>query len=164
MADYAFCPRCATRLPDPEGDANPACACGWALEEPPRMVIGAIVEIGETILLVRNKSWPETWYGLVAGHLGRDETPAACIVRKVKEEVGLTGEVVDVVGIYPNLGRNQIVCVYHVVAHGHVVAGPDIAGVKQLPPEHVQLGPLATGLAVRDWMKRRRAGRPLHEA
>jgi NAD+ diphosphatase len=162
--DFSFCPRCGVRLPaDIDGD-DPSCGCGWLLREGPRLVVAAIVELGETIVLVRNRSWPETWYGLVAGFLDRGESPEQGILRKVKEEVGLHGEVVEIVGAYPNFPRNQVLLTYHVVAHGHVVAGPDVAGIKQVPPTELRIAPLATGLAVRDWLRRRREGEPLKGA
>lgn len=160
-SDWNFCPRCGKALSMAD-DADIACTkeCGWELVEYPRVVVAAIVELGETIVLVRNKGWPETWFGLVAGFLEEGETPELGVLRKVKQEVGLSGEVTELLGAWPNFPRNQIMLVFHVAARGRVVAGDDVAGIKQVPPEELRIAPLATGLAVSEWLRRRRERGP----
>ncbi len=156
-----FCPACGKRLAPVERDARtrlvcPDESCGYVFYDNPVPVVAALVEHGETVLLVRNKGWPEKWYGLVSGFLEKGETPEEGVLREVKEEVGLRGEIVSFIGAYAFLEMNQVILAYHVRAHGEIVVGDEIAGVKAVPPDKLRPWPLGTGHAVRDWLASRR--------
>src|SRR5438105_2569304 len=152
-----FCPTCATPLhPKLSGGrmylACPSEPCGYVFYDNPLPVVAALVEHGQTVLLVRNHGWPEKWYGLVSGFLEKGETPEEGILREVKEEVGLKGEIVSFIGAYPFHEMNQIILAYHVRGHGEIVVGDEIPGVKEVPPDKMRPWPLGTGEAVRDWL------------
>lgn len=155
-----FCPACAKDLVPRTagGHARLACpreGCGYVFYDNPLPVVAAVVEHGETVLLVRNKGWPEKWYGLVSGFLERGETPEAGILREIKEEVGLGGEIVSFIGAYAFVEMNQVILAYHVRAHGEIHIGDELAGVKAVPPDKLRPWPLGTGRAVRDWLTAR---------
>ena len=155
-----FCPTCASPLSarDLEGHARLACTsdtCDYVYYDNPVPVVAALIEHGETVLLVRNKGWPEKWYGLISGFLERGESPEDGVLREVKEEVGLKGEIVSFIGAYAFTEMNQIILAYHVRAWGEIVIGDEIAGVKAVPPDKLRPWPLGTGHAVRDWLKAR---------
>src|SRR5687768_7570639 len=81
-AKITFCPQCAKPLGDrPDGGrprrACPDEACGYVHYENPTPVVAAIVELEGRVILVRNKGWPESWFGLVTGFLELGETPEA---------------------------------------------------------------------------------------
>jgi NADH pyrophosphatase NudC (nudix superfamily) len=152
-----FCPTCGHDLVPRifEGRTRRACSregCDYVFYDNPVPVVAAVVEHGETVILVRNKGWPEKWYGLVSGFLERGETPEQGILREVKEELGLVGEVIGFIGAYPFLEMNQIILAYHVQAHGEIRIGDELAGVKAVPPDKLRPWPLGTGRAVRDWL------------
>jgi NADH pyrophosphatase NudC (nudix superfamily) len=155
-----FCPTCASPLipRDQEGRAYLTCSsesCGYTFYDNPVPVVAALVEHGATVLLVRNKGWPDKWYGLVSGFLEKGETPEEGILREVKEEVGLRGEIISFIGAYAFLEMNQVILAYHVRGHGEIVVGEEIAGVKAVHPDKLRPWPLGTGHAVRDWLAAR---------
>jgi NAD+ diphosphatase len=91
-----FCGQCGAalvqRLVEKEGIQRLCCsnapACNFIFYNNPTPVVGAIVEHGDSVVLVRNVGWPDTWFGLVTGFLEARECPRAGILREVKEEIG----------------------------------------------------------------------------
>jgi NADH pyrophosphatase NudC (nudix superfamily) len=160
-----FCPSCASPLEgrDVDGRIRMACtseSCDYVFYDNPVPVVAALLEHGETVLLVRNKGWPEKWYGLVSGFLEKGESPEEGVLREVKEETGLRGEIVSLIGVYPFVEMNQVIVAYHVRGHGDLVMGEEIAGVKAIPPDKLRPWPLGTGHAVKDWLDARRGMGP----
>jgi NAD+ diphosphatase len=160
MQEMKFCPCCAAPLRPhtTEGRERLACSsdsCDYVFYDNPVPVVAAIVEHGETVLLVRGKGWPEKWYGLVTGFLEKGESPEQGVLREVREELGLRGEVISFIGAYPFPEMNQVILAYHVRAYGEIAMGDELAGVKAVPPDKLRPWPLGTGHAVRDWLERR---------
>jgi NAD+ diphosphatase len=160
MQEMKFCPSCASPLRPRtiDGRERLACStesCGYVFYDNPAPVVAALVEHGETVLLVRNKGWPEKWYGLVTGFLEKAESPEDGVLREVREELGLRGEVISFIGAYPFREMNQIILAYHVRAYGEIAMSDELAGVKAVPPDKLRPWPLGTGHAVRDWLERR---------
>lgn len=152
-----FCPRCARPLVPREaaGRERPACpdtGCGFVAYDNPLPVVAGIVEHEGAVLLVRNATWPEKLFGLVTGFLERGESPEAGMLRELREELGLQGEIVRLVGVYPFLAMNELIVAYHVRARGTVVLGAELAGFKRIPREKLRPWEFGTGLAVRDWL------------
>lgn len=160
---YHHCPRCGAALaPRHDGErerlACTAEGCTFIHYENPTPVIAALVEHDGDVLLVRNQGWPESWFGLVSGFLERGENPEDGALREVAEELGLTGEVVSLIGVYGFEARNEVIVAYHVRAAGTVSLSPEIAAVKRVSPERLKPWPFGTGRAVADWLARRDAG------
>ena len=161
----AFCPRCATPLEERivDGRRREACpreGCGYVLWDNPLPVVAAIVEHESGVLLVRQAGWPEKFFGLVTGFLEKGETPEEGVLREVKEELDLEGHVVTLVGVYPFVERNQVIIAYHVKAEGTPRLGEELEAYKPIPPDKLRPWPMGTGLAVKDWLERRRAEKP----
>jgi NADH pyrophosphatase NudC (nudix superfamily) len=155
-----FCPSCASPLLARimEERTRLACSsesCDYVFYDNPAPVVAALLEHGETVILVRNKGWPDSWFGLVSGFLEKGESPEAGILREVKEEVGLRGEIVSFIGAYSFVEMNQVILAYHVRGHGEIAIGDEIAGIKAVPPDKLRPWPLGTGHAVRDWLAAR---------
>jgi NADH pyrophosphatase NudC (nudix superfamily) len=160
MLTMKFCPQCARPLDDREtaGRVRRVCAdeaCGYVFYDNPLPVVAALVEHDGNVLLARNKGWPAGWFGLITGFLERGESPGAGILRELKEEVGLEGEIVSLIGVYEFPQRNEVIMAYHVRAHGTVVLGDEIEAVKSVPPDKLRAWPFGTGLAVKDWLEAR---------
>jgi NADH pyrophosphatase NudC (nudix superfamily) len=156
-----FCPRCGKPLqprsrdgrerlscPDAEG-------CGFVFYDNPVPVVAALVEHEGKVILVRNRSWPETWFGLVTGFLERDETPQEGALRELREELGLTGTIVRLIGAYSFPMRNELIVAYHVRAEGAIQLGEELAAFKAVDPDKLRAWPFGTGLAVQDWLDAR---------
>src|SRR5438128_12307896 len=96
-ARMKFCPTCASPLSarELEGHTRLVCSsetCDYVFYDNPVPVVAALIEHGETVLLVRSKGWPEHCYGLVAGFLEQGESPEQRALREVEDEVGPGGE------------------------------------------------------------------------
>lgn len=160
MTKPKYCPQCAKPLGErmDGGLARAACpdsACGFVYYDNPTPVVAALVEHRGNIVLIRNKGWPEGWFGLVSGFLERDEAPAEGVLRELKEELGLSGTIEKLIGVYPFFMRNQIIIAYHVRAEGEIALGEELCDYKIVSPEKLRPWPLGTGEAVRDWLKDR---------
>jgi hypothetical protein len=75
-----FCATCGSPLEayEVDGRTRYACSsetCDVVVYDNPVPVVAALLEHGQTVLLVRNKGWPEKWYGLISGFLEKGETP-----------------------------------------------------------------------------------------
>jgi NADH pyrophosphatase NudC (nudix superfamily) len=156
-----FCPSCGGPLTTREdgGRARKACAdagCGRVLYDNPTPVVAAIVERDGAVVLARAKNFPETWFGLVTGFLEHGEDPREGVLREVKEELGLDGEIVELVGVYPFSPMNQVIVAYHVRASGEIALGEELAAFKLVPVEKLRPWPFGTGEAVKEWLARRR--------
>jgi NADH pyrophosphatase NudC (nudix superfamily) len=92
---------------------------------------------------------------LITGFLEKGETPEDGILREVREELGLEGEIAGFVGYYPFLQRNQLILAFHVKAEGDMVLGDELEEIRAVPPERLRPWPYGTGHAVADWLKKR---------
>jgi NAD+ diphosphatase len=157
-----FCPKCGSELIMREidgrtrlGCSSPSCA--YVFWDNPIPVVAAIVELDGKVVLVRNKTWPQKMFGLVTGFLEKGETPEAGVLREVKEELSLEGEVVRFVGYYSFFEMNQLILAYHVRAQGEIALGEELADMRLILPENLRPWPMGTGIAVRDWLGMRKA-------
>ncbi len=130
----------------------PAEGCGFVFYDNPLPVVAAIVEHDDGVLLVRNHGWPEKMFGLVTGFLEKGESPEAATLRELEEELGLKGEIVGLIGVYPFQQRNEVIIAYHVRAHGTVKLGDELAQYKAIAKQKLRPWPFGTGLAVSDWL------------
>jgi NADH pyrophosphatase NudC (nudix superfamily) len=131
--------------------------CGYVFWDNPIPIVAAIVETEEKVILARNKEWPEKMFGLITGFLEKGEAPEAAVKREVKEELGLDSEVVELVGVYSFMERNQLIIAYHLSAAGEIKLGDELAEVKSIPIDKLKPWSFGTGHAVRDWLERRSA-------
>jgi NADH pyrophosphatase NudC (nudix superfamily) len=160
MTRFQFCPKCATHLVDrlEEGLTRRACpaeGCGFIHYGNPTPVVAAIVELDGEVVLVRAHGWPEKFFGLVTGFLEAAETPQQGVLREVKEELGLEGEVAGLVGVYAFEMKNEVIIAFHVRAKGEVKLGAELSAFKKISPAKLRPWDFGTGLAVRDWLAAR---------
>lgn len=157
--EFKFCPRCGAALvkKDLHGRVRPTCeasGCGFVQWGNPTPVVAAIIEHDGQMLLARAKDWPEKMFALVTGFLEAGETPEAGVLREVKEETNLDGEVVSLVGVYPFEMRNELIVAFHVKTTGEVKLNDELAAYKLIPKEKLKAWPFGTGLAVQAWIDR----------
>ena len=150
---FHFCPKCkSTMAPGKLGyNSCTSNTCSYVQYENPTPVVAAVVEYGENqVVLGHNKAWPKGWFGLITGFVEKYEDPAHTVVRELKEEIGLDGDIVDFIGHYTFRRMNQLIIAYHLQATGDIVLEDEIDEVKIVPFEKVRYWPAGTGYALRD--------------
>jgi len=157
MQEFRHCPLCGAMLRDVRMEGRPrrACAdpdCGYVFYDTPLPVVAALIEYDGFVILARNRSWPENMFGLITGFLERGESPEAGVLREVREELGLEGQLAGLIGIYPFERNNELILAYHVRAHGDIRPGEEIAEYRLIAPDRLRPWPFGTGFAVRDWL------------
>lgn len=161
--EFQYCPICASELDARtiEGRERKICPsddCDFIHYDNPTPVVAAVVQRDDEVILIRNKGWPESWYGLVSGFLEKSEHPEEGILREIAEEINANGELVDFIGLYPFEQANQIIIAYHVRIEGEVSPGDEIADIKVVPVEKLRPWEFGTGPAVEDWLAARDDG------
>ena len=157
-----FCPLCGKELVTAQVDGRPRLSCSsdtceYVFWENPTPVVAAITELDGNVVLVRNEGWPEKMFGLVTGFLEKGETPEDGVLREVREELGLEGEIESFVGYYSFFDMNQLILAFHVKAKGEILKGEELAQVKLISPEKLRPWRFGTGLAIQDWLEVRKA-------
>lgn len=160
VVETKYCPWCGAplALQDIAGQLRPACSCGYVFWDNPIPVVGAIVELGERVLLARKAGWPAGRWGLVAGFVEAGETMEEAAAREVREETGLAAEVLGLVGVYTLLERCQVYIVYRLRAAGPWQVGEELEVLREFTREEVAKvvqalpPPSGAGRALRDWL------------
>jgi len=152
-APFIYCPKCKSEMQPGPQDYNYCTSesCSFVQYENPTPVVAAVIEYGDNqVLLGHNKLWPPKWFGLITGFVERYEDPAYTVIREVKEEVGLDGELVSFIGHYTFKRMNQLIIAYHVKASGEIILDDELDEVKIVPFDEVKYWPAGTGYALRD--------------
>lgn len=161
MGEFQYCPQCGKGLTKKQREGKerlccPADACGYVCWDNPLPVVAALIEKAGTIILARNKQWPEKIFGLITGFLEKGETPEAAVTREVKEELGLDAEIKELIGVYSFPEQNQLIIAYYLSASGEIRLGDELAEIRIIPPTKLRPWPFGAGLAVRDWLAKYR--------
>ncbi len=153
---FEYCPVCTSKMALGENEYNSCTSpsCSYVQYENPTPVVAAVIEYGDKhVLLGHNRAWPQRWFGLITGFLEKHEHPDECIIREVKEEVGLDAEIQSFIGFYTFKRMNQVIMAYHVKATGDVILEDELDEVKIVPFEKVKTWPAGTGLALKDFLE-----------
>jgi NAD+ diphosphatase len=87
---HRFCGRCGTSTRDKAGERAKECpACGYVAYPRVSPAMMALVTRGRQMLLARAHRFPPGMFSALAGFVEPGETIEDCIVREVREEVGL---------------------------------------------------------------------------
>jgi NAD+ diphosphatase len=159
LSPYKFCPRCATALTLKElsGVQRAHCpTCAFTHWNNPAPVVAALIELSGHILLARNAAWPQGMFGLITGFLEAGETPEQGVAREVLEETGLAAQSTELLGVYEFTRKNELIIGYHVQAQGEIRLNEELAEYRLIAPEKLKPWPFGTGLAMAEWLKRRK--------
>jgi 8-oxo-dGTP diphosphatase len=161
--EYRFCPRCAGRLESralKEGDPERlVCgACGFVFYLGPKLVAGAIVELGGEILLIQRAIEPG--YGLwtfPGGFVERGEVAEAAAARETLEETGLEIEITGIVGLYTYEDQVPAIAVFAAeVTGGEPVPLDETLDVRAFPRDGLPWAEMAfpsTEQALKDYLR-----------
>nr|WP_315430335.1 NUDIX hydrolase [uncultured Albidiferax sp.] len=160
--EFKFCPQCATALAwisqEEDGGSKQRLrcpACDFTHWNNPTPVLAAIVEYGGQILLARNAAWTGEIYALITGFMEACETPEEGIAREILEETNLTASKLELIGVYDFQRMNQLLIVYHAVAHGEVRLSPELVDYRLYNLEDVKCWPAGTGYGLAEFLRRR---------
>jgi 8-oxo-dGTP diphosphatase len=112
----------------------------------PLTVDGLVLLDGKIVLIRRGHEPFKGWLALPGGFVEKDETVEQAVVRETKEETGLDTEIVRLIGVYSEPGRDPrgptvSVCYRLRVTGGSPRASSDAAAVELFAPD--RLPPLA---------------------
>lgn len=159
MFDYQYCPLCKSNL-GLGTDGYTACQnqdCTFTHYQNPTPVVAAIVEYGKDhVILAHNVKWPPKLFALITGFLEKHEHPDECVIREVKEELGLDAKIESFIGHYSFNRMNQLIIAYHVTATGKItLQEEELDDYRIVPFEKVRTWPAGTGHALRDFLRGR---------
>lgn len=160
MAEFRFCPQCAsplawqTQAEDGGDKSRLRCtACAYTHWNNPTPVLAGIVQVGGQILLARNAAWTGRRFALITGFMEAGETPQEGIAREILEETSLTVTSLKLVGVYDFQRMNQVIIAYHAEAQGQVRLSPELAEYQLYAPQDLICWPAGTGYALADWLR-----------
>jgi ADP-ribose pyrophosphatase YjhB (NUDIX family) len=98
-----------------------------------------IAEIGDRIVLIERKNFPEGW-AIPGGFVDFGETVEHAAIREAKEEISLDVELRALLGIYSRPDRDPrgqtVTAVYVARADGNPVAADDAKNCALIDPRH----------------------------
>jgi len=157
--EYSFCPICSSPLTQTieAGITRKSCKkidCEYVHWNNPTPVLAAIAHRKDEVILIQSIGWPKHWYSLVTGFHEAGETAEEGVLREVKEETGLSGEVKSLVGVYSFFQMNQVIIAYDVlVEEGEVTLDTtELVDYKIVKTKDIRPWPSGTGQAVKDWL------------
>ena len=149
---YQYCPICGTvlELGDIEGKERKFCPnCDFIDYKNPLPVAVAIAVKGKKFLLIKRGIAPRkgTW-GSPSGFIEVGETPEEASLRELKEETGVSGQVVRLVGVFriedEEVYGDMLVVSYLIkagdeeIAHGDEVEDARFFDIAELPDYYVR--------------------------
>ncbi|HEC69583.1 MAG TPA: NUDIX domain-containing protein [Candidatus Omnitrophica bacterium] len=104
-ADFKFCPQCGCFLKwrkIEEARRKVCLKCGWIYYRNPLPVVVAVAvdKEGRVLLTKRNIEPGKNKWALAGGFIEGGETPRGACLRELKEETGLRGRIIKLIGVY----------------------------------------------------------------
>lgn len=130
---YKYCPSCGTKLRSKKIDNKKRqfCpVCTWVNYENPWPSAASLVinEKKEILLVKRGVDPGKGKWALPSGFIEIEETSERACLRELKEETGLRGKIVRLIGVYSQrsiLYKRVLIIGYEVEADGKLVPGSD---------------------------------------
>ena len=135
--------------------------CGWIHYENPLPCAAAFVsnKQGEILLVERGVEPAKGEWALPSGFIEIDETPQAACLRELKEETGLGGKILRLLGVYAQesvMYKHVLIIGYEVEATGVLSPGSDSISVRYfLPTELPEIAFSSHQEMIEDGIRRR---------
>ena len=127
------------RIEDRDRDICPDCR--WIYYENPLPCAAAFVRGPEGILMVKRGVEPgKGLWGLPSGFMEIDEIPEQTCLRELREETGLEGRIIRLMGVYAqksSVYKKVVIMGYEVHAEGEPRPGSDTTEVKYFSPDRL---------------------------
>jgi len=140
---YKYCPRCGNelklkRIEDRKRFVCPECR--WVNYRNPLPSAAALVrnKKGGVLLVKRGVEPGKGKWALPSGFIEIDETPEKACLRELKEETGLKGKIVRLIGVYSQRSKlytNVLIIGYEVEARGNLSPGSDSQRTEFFPSD-----------------------------
>jgi 8-oxo-dGTP diphosphatase len=149
---FTYCPICSKRLEifKAEKRRRLACPkCGWIKYENPLPSVAALVrnEKGEVLLVKRGVEPGKEKWALPSGFIEIEETPEKACLRELKEETGLKGKRIELIGVYSQRSKfykNVLIIGYEIKATGKISPGSDSLDAKFFPIQRLPRIPFSS--------------------
>ena len=131
----SFCPECGNKITKKlvdDVDRFVCVECNFTRWNNPVPVVAALVKHNGKYLIARNTQWAAGIFSLIAGYLESGEDIEEAVIREVKEELNLEGKVVNYLGHYSFIEKNQIIIAFEVEATGNLKTNHELAEIKAL--------------------------------
>ncbi len=147
MKPFRFCPACAARLENPDGEGGAVCpSCGRSWYQSSAPAVGAaIVQDGAALVTVRAREPEKGRLDIPGGFLTAGEHPIDGLRREVKEELGVVIEASEddcismAVHTYGPEGDYNLALDFRAqLVEGEIEAADDVAEVRWMTAEEVQ--------------------------
>jgi 8-oxo-dGTP diphosphatase len=144
---FSYCPICASHIStmNLEGTERPYCMnCGFIRFRNPSPSTGTIaVKDGKIVMIQRGRPPSKGKWAFPSGFIEMDETPEEAALREMEEESGMTGEILDLIGVYyekSELWGDLLVIMYLVnVTGGEMMAGDDAVDARLFTKDEIPL-------------------------
>ncbi len=135
---FKYCISCGAEmfLIETEGRQRSACPqCGWIQYENPVPCAAAFVSSsqGEILLVQRGIEPGKGQWALPSGFIEIDETPEGACLRELKEETGLEGKILRLLGVYSQesaMYKHVLIIGFEVKTVGTPLPGSDSIDVR----------------------------------
>lgn len=130
-----FCPKCGNKTIFKVVDNSTRAVCNncnvthW---NNPIPVVAALVKHEGKYILARNKEWDKGVFSLIAGYLESGEEIENAVLREVKEELNLDGKIINSLGYYSLLEKNQIILAFEIETIGTMKMNYELVETIQL--------------------------------